>query len=104
MKMEVGLLIAVIGLIITLILGLRSNRTSSDELRNQENESLKRSAYNEGKIDAKLDSISATVTRTDTNVENLKSDITDVKTRLTKVEESNKQAHDRLNRIAGNKE
>jgi len=104
MRIDINLLLTIIGMIIGLFIGLWANKNSSNELKNQESEAIKRTAYNDGQIDSKLVSISDTVSRIDTNVENLKKNINNVEARLTKVEESAKSAHCRLDRLSDNKE
>jgi len=104
MRIDINLLLTIIGMIIGLFIGLWANKNSSNELKNQESEAIKRTAYNDGQIDSKLVSISDTVSRIDTNVENLKKNINNVEARLTKVEESTKSAHCRLDRLSDNKE
>jgi len=104
MKIDINLLLTIGGMVIALFIGFWANKNSSNELRNHESEAIKQSAYNDGRIDSKLDAISATVSRTDANIENLKVSINNVETRLAKVEESTKSAHHRLDRISDNKE
>lgn len=104
MRIDINLLLTIIGIIIALLIGLKSNKNSSAELQNQEHDTIKHAAYNDGRVDAKLDNISTTVARTDTNVENLKTDIRNIDKRLVKVEESTKSAHHRLDQICAEKE
>ena len=103
MSIDINTIIAVIMAAIAFWVGWRGTHSDDKNLQNIDHESVRRTAYNEGRIDSKLDTISATVSRMDSKLDRVDASIDKLSERITAVEQSAKSAHHRIDGIEGKK-
>ena len=98
---DINLLIAIGGIILTLVFSILANVRASKTSIKDEIEKAKADAHRQTRLETKLDEISSDTKDIKSDIRNMKTDIGSINERLIIVEQSTKSAHHRIDSIEG---
>ncbi len=101
---DINLLIAIGGIVLTLVFSILANVRASKTSIKDEIEKAKADAHKQTRLETKLDEISSDTKDIKSDIRNMKNDIGSINERLIIVEQSTKSAHHRIDAITSDKQ